>query len=165
MTKIHELMPWNRLSSISMRRGEGLGSSLSSLQDEMNRLFEHFYTGAQVYLTDWDEKMIAAPAVNVAENGSSFRVEAELAGMDPKNVDVAVANGFLTLKGERKEEEKKEGENYLRHEISYGYFVRTVALPETAEGDKAKASFKNGILTVTIPKKPEENRDQDRRLI
>jgi HSP20 family protein len=155
MSKIHELMPWSRPSSIFVRRGEGFGSSLSSLQEDMNRLFEHFYNGAQTHLTDWDEGTIAAPSVNVVENGSSFRIEAELAGMDPKNVEVEVSNGTLTLKGERKEEEKEDGKSYLRREISYGSFTRTVALPETADEDKAKATFRNGILTVDIPKKPE----------
>ena len=157
MNKISELMHWNRPSSISVRKGLDVGSSLATLQEEMNRLFDHFYTGTQLYLTDWDKKLATAPAVNVVEDGSSFKVEAELAGMDPKNVDVEIAGGYLTLKGERKEEkeERKEGGNYLRQEISYGSFLRTIALPETADSDKAKASFKNGILTVTVPKKAE----------
>lgn len=157
MNKISELMHWNRPSSIFVRKGSEIGSSLASLQEEMNRLFEHFYTGTQLYLTDWDKKLAASPAVNVVEDGSGFKVEAELAGMDPKNVEIEITGGYLTLKGERKEEkeEKKEGGSYLRQEISYGSFLRTVALPETADGDKAKASFKNGILTITVPKKAE----------
>lgn len=157
MTKIRELMPWNNPSSIFVRKGEGFGSSLAALQEEMNRLFDHFYTGTQLRLTNWDQKLPAAPAINVVEDGSSFKVEAELAGMDPKNVEVEITGGYLTLKGERKEEkeEKKESGNYLRQEISYGAFLRTVALPETADGSKAAASFKNGILTVTVPKKAE----------
>ena len=155
MSRIHELMPWNRPSSIFVRRGEGVSNSLASLQEEMNRMFDHFYNGTQAHLTDWDEKALAAPSINVVESGDSFRVEAELAGIDPKNVEVEIVNNSLTLKGERKEEEKQGGDNYLRHEISYGSFARTVALPETADSDKAKASFKNGILTVAIPKKLE----------
>lgn len=157
MTKIRELMHWNNPSSVFVRKGEGFGSSLAALQEEMNRLFDHFYAGAQLRLTNWDQKLPTAPAVNVVEDGASFRVEAELAGMDPKNVEVEITDGCLTLRGERKEEkeEKKEGGNYLRQEISYGSFVRTVVLPDTADENKASASFKNGILTVTVPKKAE----------
>lgn len=155
MPNLHELVPWSRPSSVFARRGDDMGSSLATLQEEMNRLFDHFFTGSQVYMTDWDEKMIAAPAVNVVEDGNSFRVEADIAGIDPKEVNVEFANGCLTLKGERRKEEKKEDENYLRHEISYGSFLRNIALPETADGDKAKASFKNGSLIITVPKKAE----------
>ena len=155
MSKIRDLI--QSPASLIVQKGSDVSRSLSTLQTEMNRLFDHFYSGTQVYLTDWDKKLADLPAVNVVEDGVSFKVEAELAGMDPKNVDVEVANGRLTLKGERKEEvtEKNEGSNYLRQEISYGSFTRTIALPETADGDKAKASFKNGVLTVTVPKKPE----------
>ena len=157
MSKIRELMHWNRPAAVSVRKGMDIGASLAAMQEEMNRLFDHFYTGTQLYLTDWDKKIADLPSVNVVEDGTSFKVEAELAGIDPKNVEVEVANGCLTLKGERKEqtEEKREDGNYLRQEISYGSFVRTIPLPDTADSDKAKASFKNGILTVTVPKKPE----------
>lgn len=157
MSKIRELIHWNNPSSVLVQKREDISHSLSALQAEMNRLFNHFYNGSQVYLTDWDKNLADLPAVNVVEDGSSFKVEAELAGMDPKNVEVEVAGGCLTVKGERKEEKKeeKDGGSYLRQEISYGSFTRTIALPDTADSDKAKASFKNGILTVTVPKKPE----------
>jgi HSP20 family protein len=75
--------------------------------------------------------------------------------MDPKNVEVEITDGFLTIKGQReekKEEKDKEG-SYLRREMSFGSFLRTVALPETADFDKAEASFRNGILTITVKKK------------
>lgn len=156
MSKIRELMNWNSSSPVSVRRGDS-NFSIAALQEEMNRLFDHFYNGARLRLTDWDQKMPSTPSVNLVENGTSFKVEAELAGIDPKNVEVEIANGALTLKGERKEEkeESKEDGNYLRRKISYGSFTRTIALPETADGDKAKATFKNGILTIEVPKKPE----------
>jgi HSP20 family protein len=143
MTRIRELIPWNR------------PSSLSALQEEMNQLFDSFFSGGPAYLNEGNGKEISAPAINIVENGDSFRVEAELPGMDPKNVGVEAANGCLTIRGERKEEKKDEGENYLRQEISCGSFVRTVALPETADSEKARATFRNGVLTLTVPKKPE----------
>lgn len=156
MNKLRELMPWNDTSSLLVRKGGSFGSSVIALQEEVNRLFDHFFTGAEVYTTNWGKKL-SAPSVNVTEDGSSFKIEAELAGMDPKDIEVESVGRYITLRGERKEEkeEKKDGGNYLRQEISYGSFLRTVPLPETADSEKAKASFKNGILTVIVPKKAE----------
>lgn len=153
MTKIQELMPWMRTTGGSPSRN--VGSSLAALQEEMNQLFDNFFSGRPSFIPEWTEGMGSVPAINIVENGDSFKVDAVLAGMDPKNVDVEVANGFLTIKGSTETEKKEEGVNYLRHEISCGSCLRTVALPVTADGDKAKASFKNGILTVMIPKKAE----------
>lgn len=159
MNKLKELMPWNNTSPVEVLRGGDYGLSLASMQQEMNRMFERFYRGMEVHLTDWDAKTISMPAVNVAETPESFKIDVELAGMDPKKVSVESAGGFLTISGERfneKEERKDEKSvTYVREEIRYGSFARTLALPESADGDNAKATFKNGILTVTVPKKPE----------
>ena len=156
---IRELIHWNRPFGISIRRKGEPWNSFAALQDEMNGLFERLYSGANARLTDWNGGHASAPAVDIIENEKSFTVKAELAGIDPKDVNVEVTDGFLTLRGQRSEEkeEKKEDKNfsYLRQEISEGYFQRTLALPETADCDKAEASFKNGILTITVPKKPE----------
>lgn len=139
MPRMNELMPWGR---------EGFGFPLTSVQEDMNRLFDNFYNGSQLMAFG----ALSAPSVNVSEDSKSIKVEAELAGIDPKNVDVEIMKGSMTLKGERQQEENKEDKNYIRREISYGSFTRTVALPETADGDKAKATFKNGLLTIEIPK-------------
>lgn len=151
---IRELIHWNRPTNISIREGS-FGSSLANLQEEMNRLFEHFYTGTQVRKTDWDKLPATAPALNISENGKSFKVKVELAGMSPDDVELEITDGYLTLKGEKEEEKNEEDENYLRQEISCGSFYRTVALPEAADCKKAEASFKNGVLTITVPKKAE----------
>ncbi len=156
---IRELIHWNRPFGISVRRRDDAWSSLASLQEEMNNLFERLYNGAGFRLADWSGSKASGPAVDIIEDNKSFTVKAELAGIDPKDVDVEVTDGFLTLRGQRSEEkeEKKEEKDYsyLRQEISEGYFQRTLALPETADCDKADASFKNGVLTIAIPKKPE----------
>lgn len=151
MSKIRDILPFGHNAP--------RGVSLAAMQEEINRMFEHLYNGMQARLTDWDELPAAAPAINVAENGSQFRIEAALPGMEAKDVKVETAAGVLTISGQRREEkeEKKEdkGETWLRREISYGSFLRSVPLPETADPDKAQAEFRNGILTVTIPKKAE----------
>jgi HSP20 family protein len=154
MPKNHDLMPWGSSpSSLFGRGGERFGFPIASLQEDMNRLFEQFYNGPQDYMTGWEAG--TTPSVNVIEDEKSFKVEAALAGIEPKNVDVEVDNGYLTVKGEQQQEQKEEKKNYLRREISYGSFTRKVALPETADSGKAKATFKNGILTVEIPKVPD----------
>jgi HSP20 family protein len=151
---MRELIHWNRPTNISISEG-GLGLSLASLQEEMNRLFEHFYSGTQVRLTDWDKASVSAPAVNISENGKAFKVKVELAGISPDDVELEITDSYLTIKGEREEETKEEDENYLRQEISYGSFYRTIALPESADSKRAEASFKNGVLTIAVPKKAE----------
>src|ERR1035437_10389729 len=102
---IRELIHWDRPSNVSVREGN-LGESMASLQEEMNRLFSHFYNGSLARLTDWDVKTAATPAVNVTENGKSFSVKVELAGMKPEDVEVEMTEGYLTIKGEKEEESK-----------------------------------------------------------
>lgn len=96
------------------------------------------------------------PAVNVSEDEKNITVEAELPGMDSKDIDISLQNNMLLLQGEKKfEDEKKEG-NYHRIERSYGSFSRTIPLSSSVDQDKVKASFKNGVLTVTLPKQEVE---------
>ncbi len=83
----------------------------------------------------------------------SLVVKADLPDVDPKNVSIQLENGTLTLKGERKFEEQNNNRGYHRLERSYGSFVRAFSLPDTVDGEKVKADYKNGVLTVTLPKK------------
>ena len=153
---LRDLMNWERPFGIPVQQGGSLMPSFASLQEEMNRLFEHLYKGTEMYMPKWDkEKFVTTPSVNVIESGSSFRVETELPGIPPESVEVSVSGGYLTIRGEKKEDKEEKDEHYIRRESFYGSFYRQVALPETANSDKAEASFKNGILTVTVPKKAE----------
>ncbi len=149
---IRELIRWERPFGVPVRYSERLTRSLENLQDEMNRLFDHFYNGAEVHLTDWDQKLPTAPNINIIEDEKSLKIEAELAGIDPEEVSVEVSEGQITLKGEKKAEKSEEGKNYLRREIACGSFYRSMALPSTVDAKKAEATFKNGVLTVIVPK-------------
>lgn len=82
-----------------------------------------------------------------------IKITAELPGMDAKDVHVSCAEGYITIKGEKKQDNKEEGEGYFRQERTYGSFQRVVALPNTANIDKVNANFKNGVLVLSIPKK------------
>ena len=93
------------------------------------------------------------PAVDIAETENELILKADIPEVELKDIDIRVENGTLTLKGERKFESEKNGKGYHRIERSYGSFVRAFALPETVDTDMVKAAFKNGVLTVTLPKK------------
>lgn len=93
------------------------------------------------------------PAIDLKEEANQFIIEADIPGVDPKEIEVSMAHGMLTIKGERKSESLEEGNNYHRVERRHGSFYRRFSLPDTADADKIVASGKNGVLQVRIPKK------------
>ncbi len=98
---------------------------------------------------------LEAPAVDLFEDKNDIVVKAELPGMEKENVEVKLTDHTLTIKGEKKKEEEIKEENYYRSERSYGSFIRTLELPTDVHADKVKASFKNGVLEVRLPKTEE----------
>ncbi len=96
-----------------------------------------------------------APAVDVAETEKAYEITAELPGMDEKNVEVKFADGVLTVKGEKREEKEEKKKDYYLSERSFGSFQRAFQVPDGVDADKIEASFKNGVLTVTMPKSVE----------
>lgn len=103
---------------------------------------------------NWD----IAPAVNISETDKAYEITAELPGMDEKNVDVSVANGALTIKGEKREEKEENNKGYHLQERSFGSFERRFQVPEGVDADKIEATFKKGVLTVALPKTVEAQR-------
>jgi HSP20 family protein len=96
-----------------------------------------------------------APAVDIYENENNIVLKAELPGVDPKDVEVRVEDNTLYLKGERKFEKETKEENYHRIERSYGSFARSFALPNSIDAEKVAAECKDGLLTLTLPKREE----------
>lgn len=92
------------------------------------------------------------PQVNVSEDEKEIKVSAELPGMDSKDLDISIRQDNLILQGEKRFEDEEKDKNYHRIECSYGSFYKTVPLPAEVEADKVKAKFKDGVLTVTMPK-------------
>ena len=123
---------------------------LARVQEGMRRVFgderELFRAGESVGWT---------PACDIYEDGEEIVVQAELAGVEPKDVDIRFENGVLTLKGDRKLEKEEQRENYHRLELSYGTFTRAFSLPATIDADKIRAESKQGVLVIHLPKKPE----------
>ncbi|MCB2081683.1 MAG: Hsp20/alpha crystallin family protein [Rickettsiales bacterium] len=148
------IIPWDRPSSLSARRER---NPFSSLQSEVNRAFDDFFNNGfeqSLIPAAWTGNQMT-PAVDIIENDKSFKVEVELPGMKEDDVEVTINDSYLTIRGEKKESKEDKSENYVRRERYYGSYQRTVALPETVNTDKAKATFKKGVLWVEIPKKAE----------
>jgi HSP20 family protein len=137
-----------------------------SLRQEVERLFDDFDRGVwrlpfrrSLFAEEpsWHPEFVrrGLPAVDIAESDKAYEVTAELPGMDDKNVDVKVTNGNLVIKGEKQEEKEEKKKDYYLHERSFGSFERSFPLPEGVDREKIEASFKNGVLTVTLPKTAE----------
>jgi HSP20 family protein len=126
---------------------------LTSLRDEIDRLFEgpltEFNRGSQQFLGGW------LPVVDLYEDKENVVVRAELPGMKKEQIDISLHEGVLTLSGERKEEEKHKDAEVYRAECFVGRFQRTITLPSPVLGEKVSATYKDGILTVTLPKTEE----------
>ena len=124
---------------------------LSTLQDQLNRLFnESFRTQEEgSALTHW------APAVDISETPNELVVKADLPDVNEQDIDVRVENNLLTIRGERKFEKSVSEENFLRVERAYGSFSRSFSLPNTLNTDAIAAAYRNGVLTVTLPKREE----------
>ncbi len=93
------------------------------------------------------------PAVDIAEKNDHFLIEADVPGVDPKDIEVSMENGVLTLKGERESEVKEEKEGYTRVERSHGSFYRRFSLPESADPENISAKSSKGVLQISVGKK------------
>jgi len=122
----------------------------TSLFDDMDNMISN------VFEKDWNfpvqSKSNWSPAVDVNESDSSFMLTADIPGLTKKEVNVNVSNNVLSISGERKIEDEKESDNFHYRERLYGSFSRTFNLPETVKEEDISASFKNGILSITLPK-------------
>ena len=123
--------------------------SLISLPREIDRFFDDFGLKFRDFDTDW------SPRVDLAESEDGYEVKAELPGLKKEEIKVEVHDQVLTLTGEKKNEEKSDTKNYHRVERTYGRFGRSFRLPKEVKSDEIKAKYKNGILTIDIPKSEE----------
>ena len=131
-----------------------------SFRTEIDRLFDSFLGGGGFpSLTSFRQGFPAAqgltPTLDVKENEKEIVVKADLPGLDEKDINLTIHNGVLSLRGEKKSEHTDERDNYHMMERSYGSFQRSIRLPDTIDEDKVEARFDKGVLTVTLPKRPE----------
>ncbi len=130
---------------------------LSALQEQMNRLFDDtVFRGRtdQGAITTW------APPVDIYETEQELVVKADLPDLNEKDLDIRVENNMLTVRGERKFENNISEDNYLRVERAYGAFTRSFSLPNTVNTDAIQAEYRNGVLTVRMPKREESKPKQ-----
>jgi HSP20 family protein len=139
---------------------------LDTLRREVDRLFEEFDGGSwlspfrrSVFDIEpfWRRELSwgATPAADIVEKDNAYEITADVPGFDEKNIEVKLVDGGLTIKGEKHEEKEQKRKDYYLRERHAGSFERRFRVPEGVDTDKIEASFKKGILTLTLPKKPE----------
>jgi HSP20 family protein len=155
-------MPFKDLLPLRRRRTDVPGRyeeehPLSIVQKEMNRLFDDFSRGFDVAPFSAMRERLGtfSPSLDVKEDDKAITVKAELPGMDEKDVEVLLTDDALTLKGEKKEDKEEKRENYYHVERTYGSFHRVIPLAAAIDTKKVNATFKNGVLVVTLPKTEE----------
>jgi len=146
---------------VPVRRAEW--EPFRGFQSEMNRLFDDFF-GDFSLAPRWQmpehQTALFTPGIDLAETDDDVIVTAELPGIDKDDVNVEMDENAVIISGERREEREDKKLNWYVREQSYGSFRREIPLPVAVEGDKAQASFKNGVLKVTIPKKEEAKKQR-----
>ncbi|WP_407180009.1 Hsp20/alpha crystallin family protein [Bradyrhizobium sp. STM 3562] len=148
-----DLIPWGRGRDLTTRRSEDFNPILA-LHREMNRLFDDAFRGFELapFSGSLFESSIRWPSIEVNETEKDVKVTAELPGLDEKDVQVELANGVLAIKGEKKTETEDKDRRFS--ERYYGRFERRIPVADVDQ-DKVSAAFKNGVLTVTMPKLPQ----------
>lgn len=145
---LKDLAPWHHDKSKNL-------SSLGVLQREVDRVFENFWHGFEVpslLRENGVSGMALDVRVDTSEDDKTYHVTAELPGMSEKDVEVTFADNTLTISGEKKEEKEVKEENYHRRERSFGSFRRAFTLPAEVDEEKINASFKDGVMTIELPK-------------
>ncbi len=134
-----------------MMRGLMPWTGMGNLKSEMDRLFDRLSE------MKWDDLPALGdwrPSMDISETKDSLVAKVEVPGMEQKDIQISLQEDLLTIKGEKKQEKEEKDERYHRVERSYGAFVRSIRLPVAVDASKVMATFKNGLLTVTLPKTP-----------
>ena len=139
-----ELQTWKPFRELAPFR------DFERMRKEMDRFWDSFFDGGLRRRTEEGGEWL--PSLDVAETKDELVVKAEVPGMEPKDIDISLSDGVLTIKGEKKQEKEEKEADYHLVERSYGAFTRSVRLPKEVQSDKISASYKDGILNVTLPK-------------
>lgn len=149
-----DIIPWRhkRERRDLSRRSDSL---FPRLRSDIDRLFDRFFED----FTGEGERGLApgafGPRLDLAESDEDITLTAELPGVDPQNVEVCVEGGILTIRGQKRDEREEKQGNYYFAERQFGSFQRSIHLPSSVDPQKVEATFKNGVLTVTLAKRPE----------
>lgn len=161
MASIHDLIPWRETRGTN---SDSIFDSLRHMQREMDSVFNNFLsTGGSLPASSRQGKLSFAPSLDIAETEKSYHLTMELPGVSEKDVEITITDGVLTVRGEKKSEEKQEDKNWHRVERFYGSFQRSVSLPQEVDEDHIEARFKNGVLELEVPKSTQK-REKTRRI-
>ena len=127
------------------------------MRRDMDRLWNSFFERGTLRSEEGGEWL---PSLDVAETKNEIVVKAEVPGLEPKDIDISLSDGLLTIKGEKKHEREEKEENYHLVERSYGSFARSIRLPNEVQSDKINASYKNGVLKIVLPKSEEAKKKE-----
>ena len=153
----------NETPSTTAPSGVAEWRPFDSPRGQMDRLFRDFERGflQTPFYRDIDNFLhrdlgfAVTPAIDIVEKDNAFEVTAELPGLDANNIDLRLADGVLTIKGEKSEQKEETTKDRYVSERRYGSFRRTLRLPDSVDADKIEASYKSGVLTITLPKSAE----------
>jgi HSP20 family protein len=153
---LKELIPWKEPSSELAVRQDATLNPFEQFRREMDQMFNGFLSDWPMRSSLLDRRLAQfIPQIDVDETEKEVRVTAELPGLDEKEVEVTLTQGVLTIKGEKREEHEENKRDFHHSELRYGMFERSIQLPADIDADKAKASFKKGVLRITLPKTAE----------
>jgi len=162
---ITDLIPWKKEEAKLTGVRQDYSDFALSLQNEMNCIFEDFFRDP-FGLTRYEDVGSAwggfNPQVDNSETDKEYIVSAELPGLEKNDVQVSLSHHTLTISGDKKNEKRDKGKYYYRVERSYGFFNRSIPLPDDVDEDKIEAAFKNGVLTINLPKTAEGVSQQKR---
>ncbi|MEN6482852.1 MAG: Hsp20/alpha crystallin family protein [Anaerolineaceae bacterium] len=151
---INDLIPWKKENNKNLyQRNES--DILSEFQSEINRVFDTFFNDSLSVFSPPMWSGVERPYmvnVDISETDEEITVTAEMPGMEEKDIDLTFANGILTIHGTKSAEKESKDRTYHQIERSYGEVSRSFALPAEVDEEKAEATFKNGILTISLPK-------------
>ena len=142
------LTPWRKLQSTAQQNY----SPLFGLQNDINSLFDDWFNDGLSRPSSQTKKAFV-PAIDLLQKDRSYQIKAELPGLQEDEVELFIEDGYMVIKGERKDEKKQENDDYIVHESNYGSFYRSFPIPKDVDVEKGcEASLKNGLLTVELPK-------------
>ena len=169
-----KLVPWNWFkkeeegtgSALPIRStdqgtpGRQLNGPIGQLHQEMDQLFDHFFRGfgispfrASGPFSNSLAAGLLKPTLDIGANDKEYAISIEVPGVEQKDIKLEIANNTLTVSGEKRQKTEEKEKNYYRMERSYGSFERILSLPEDADQDLIQATFKNGLLSITMPRK------------
>ena len=175
-----KLVPWNwfkkeeetgtavPVHNSSQENHFGNNEPVGHLHREVDLLFDNFFSGFRVsparlpllipfgtrgFFSDSFTGRFLKPTLDIESDDKEYSISIETPGVDQKDIKLEITNNTLTVSGEKKQEHEEKEKNYYRMERSYGFFQRVLSLPEDANQEKIKATFKNGVLSVTMPRK------------